>query len=269
MNRYQHVFPSKPVKQTKARRPLTRHTDFNSNIPVNTTVSESSDTACMTCSSELSLSLNNIEDESVMEISPEQKCLVVSSNTANKCTSTCKEFYSNEVGVQVGLAFSITSDVAVQCDLPRMIYEDIKDSDEKVRLIYTGFPTFQVFWMFFLTLLKHGVEKLNYWEGERRSMGDKQYHQEGHQKPGKRRLLRPIDEFLLTCMRLRHGLNQEHLADIFRISKTTVSRILNTCVDSIYDHSKGLIAWPTREQILANLPRHFNNHSDTRIQCSC
>lgn len=52
-----------------------------------------------------------------------------------------------------------------------MIYEDIKDSDEKVRLIYTGFPTFQVFWMFFLTLLKHGVEKLNYWEGERRQWG--------------------------------------------------------------------------------------------------
>lgn len=108
------VFSSKPVKQTKERRPLTRHADFNSNIPVNNTVSESSDTACMTCPSEhaeLSLSLNNIEDESVMEISPEQKCLAVSSNTANKCTSTCTEFYSNEVGVQVGLSFSITSDV--------------------------------------------------------------------------------------------------------------------------------------------------------------
>lgn len=83
------VFPSKPVKQTKERRPLTRHTDFNRIIPVNTTVSESSDTACMTCPSELYLSLNNIEDESVMEISQEQKCLAVSSNTATKCTSTC------------------------------------------------------------------------------------------------------------------------------------------------------------------------------------
>lgn len=222
----------------------------------------------MTCPSELSLSLNNIKDESVMEISQEQKCLAVSSNTATKCTSTCTEFYSNEFGVQVGLSFSITRDVAVQCDLPRMIYEDIKDSDEKVRF-YTGFPTFQVFWMFFLTLLKHGAEKLNYWEGERRSMGDKQYHQEGHQKPGKRRFLRPIDEFLLTCMRLRLGLNQEHLADIFRISKATVSRVLNTWVNFIYDHSKGLIAWPTREQILANLPRHFNNHLDTRIVVDC
>lgn len=52
-----------------------------------------------------------------MEISPEQKCLAVSSITANKCTSTCTEFYSKVV--QVGLSFSITSGVAVQCDLPR------------------------------------------------------------------------------------------------------------------------------------------------------
>lgn len=66
-------------------------------------------------------------------------------------------------------------------------------------------------------------------------------------------------------MSLRLGLNQEHLVNIFRISKTTVFRILNTWVNFIYDYSKCLIAWHTREQILANLPRHFNNHSDTRI----
>lgn len=101
------------------------------------------------------------------------------------------------------------------------------------------------------------------------SMGDNQYHQEGHQKSGRKRFLRPIDEFLLTCMRLRLGLNQEHLADIFRISKTSVSRIFNTWVNFIYDHSKGLIAWHTREQIPANLPRYFNDHSDTRIVVDC
>lgn len=70
-------------------------------------------------------------------------------------------------------------------------------------------------------------------------------------------------------MSLRLGLNQEHLVNIFRISKTTVFRILNTWVIFIYDYSKCLIAWHTREQILANLPRHFNNHSDTRIVVDC
>jgi hypothetical protein len=46
-------------------------------------------------------------------------------------------------------------------------------------------------------------------------------------KPGRKRSLRPEDEFLLVCMRLRLGLLQEHLGDIFCVSKTTVSRIVN------------------------------------------
>ncbi|VDI38428.1 Hypothetical predicted protein [Mytilus galloprovincialis] len=131
-----------------------------------------------------------------------------------------------DVETQVGHTKEV-KDIGIQCDLPRMIFEDIKDDDSKVKF-YTGFPTFKVFWLFFLTLTKHGAEKLNYWEGEKRSMGDKLYHQESYDKPGKKRFLRPIDEFLLTCMKLRLGLNQEHLADIFRISKTTVSRTFNT-----------------------------------------
>ena len=126
-----------------------------------------------------------------------------------------------------------------------------------------------MFWLFFLTLVKHGAEKLNYREGEKRSMGDKLYHQECYDKPGKKGFLRPIDEFLLTCMKLRLGLNQEHLADIFRISTTSVSRTFNTWVNFLYDHSKGFIAWPTREQILTNLPKHFNNHMNTRIVVDC
>ncbi|CAG2220267.1 unnamed protein product [Mytilus edulis] len=50
--------------------------------------------------------------------------------------------------------------------------EGIKDDDSKVKF-YTGFPTIKVFWLFFLTLTKHGAKELNYWEGVKRSMGDK------------------------------------------------------------------------------------------------
>ncbi|CAG2217299.1 unnamed protein product [Mytilus edulis] len=54
--------------------------------------------------------------------------------------------------------------------------EGIKDDDSKVKF-YTGFPTIKVFWLFFLTLTKHGAKELNYWEGVKRSMGDKLYNQ--------------------------------------------------------------------------------------------
>jgi len=78
-------------------------------------------------------------------------------------------------------------------------------------------------------------------------MGEKVYQQQGYLKPVKQRFPRPIDEFLICCMRLRLNLNQEHLADIFRVSKTA-SRIMNTWINFMYDHSKALIKWPTRNQ---------------------
>ncbi|VDI10468.1 Hypothetical predicted protein [Mytilus galloprovincialis] len=77
-------------------------------------------------------------------------------------------------------------------------------------------------------LLKHGADKLNYWEGESQSMGEKSYQQEGNLKPGRKPFLRPIDEFFMVMMRLRLGLLQEHLADIFRVFESTVSRIMNS-----------------------------------------
>ncbi|VDI08816.1 Hypothetical predicted protein [Mytilus galloprovincialis] len=67
-------------------------------------------------------------------------------------------------------------------------------------------------------LLKHGAHKLNYWEGESRSIGEKSYQQEGNLKPGRKRFLRPIDEFFMVMMRLQLGLLQEYLADIFIVS---------------------------------------------------
>lgn len=45
----------------------------------------------------------------------------------------------------------------------------------------------------------------------------------------------------------------------------SVSRILNTWINFMYDHMKGFIPWPTREQILANLPTSFVEMPDVRI----
>ena len=77
--------------------------------------------------------------------------------------------------------------------------------------------------------MKHEADKLHYWEGNKRSgSAEKLYHQEDIMKPGSTRTLRPCFEFLLVCMRLRLGLLKEHLADIFHVSKTTISRVVNS-----------------------------------------
>jgi hypothetical protein len=67
------------------------------------------------------------------------------------------------------------------------------------------------------------------------------------------------DEYYMLCLRLRHDIRQEMLADMFCVSVKTVSRVLNTWINFTYDHFLGLIPWPTREQILANLPKHFSH----------
>lgn len=117
--------------------------------------------------------------------------------------------------------------------------EDIENNDEKTRF-YTGYSNYLTFMLFFQTFLKHGADKLNYWEGQKRSLFEKT-HKIQRNKPGRKRKLRTIDEFFMVCVRLRLGLLQEHLADIFGVSVMTVSRIMNTWINFMFDHMKGLI----------------------------
>ncbi|XP_063418869.1 uncharacterized protein LOC134701663 [Mytilus trossulus] len=244
------IFPSKPKKQETPRRPLIRKLSNNDELN------------------------DDEENENPVGLEPYSKFRSVSTQTddvvLNHAETNTENMSTETVEVQTESSFSSVSveHVEVQADLPRISIENIQNDDAKVRF-YTGFVGFQVFWMFFNTLVKHGADNLNYWEGEARSMGQKTYHEPGVCKPGKKRFLRPIDEFLMTCMRLRLALRHEHLADIFRVSESTVSRIMNTWINFLYDHCLTLIAWPTREQIMRNLPKLFTGHPDTRIVVDC
>ena len=67
----------------------------------------------------------------------------------------------------------------------------------------------------------------------------------------------------MVCVRLRLGLLQEHLSEIFRVLESTVSQMMNTWIHFIYDHCRSLITWPTQEQIVCNIPRLFGTHAST------
>jgi hypothetical protein len=196
--------------------------------------------------------------------------------------STCDDHAGSTLCSTCGHNQVEVRDVAIQCvmsyaavstqtsfsssALPDITMGDLAQSDDKVRF-YTGFVNFQMCLAMFRTLLSHGADRLNYWRGEQ-SVGERSYHEKG-QKPGPKRALRLEEEFLLTCMRLRLGLLQEHLADIFKVSESTVSRILNTWVNFIYDASQKIVPWPTKEQILYNLPRAFMDFEKTQIVLDC
>lgn len=131
-----------------------------------------------------------------------------------------------------------------------------------------GFLTMEHSFCFFQVFLKHGASKLAYWEGEKRTTKDpvdRKYTSEDKDKPGKKRTLRTLDEFFMVCLRLRLGLTQSFLADLFCVSVMTVSRTMNTWINFMYDHMKSLIPWPSKEQILSNLPSCFAEMSQVRI----
>ena len=120
----------------------------------------------------------------------------------------------------------------------------------------------------FKLFLKHGADKLNYWDGAH-STRVRDFQLGDSQKPGPKRQLRPIDEFLMMCMKLRLNLLQESLADLFRVSVSTVSRILNTWINFCYDHSLHLVTWPSKERIMQCLPSHFKDFPDCTIVLDC
>ena len=133
--------------------------------------------------------------------------------------------------VQVGEPAPVMRDDSVQVSLPFISPKDLRQNDDKIKF-YTGFVSFAMFWHYLF------YDLYQTWEGEERcgNAPVSAYHQTDGQKPGRKRFLRPADEFPLVCMRLRLGLLQRHLADLFCISTTTVSRIVNTWMNYLLDH---------------------------------
>lgn len=135
-------------------------------------------------------------------------------------TDTGSQFCSSaeDKNVQTELA---TCDVGVQVDLPLLTAENLEGNDEKTKF-YTGIINFGTFMLLFNSIAKVAV-KLNYWQGKD-SLKEKSYlADEGKQKPGPKRKMRLIDEFLLVMMRLRLGLLRLGLSRSFlRLNKYSV-----------------------------------------------
>ena len=77
-------------------------------------------------------------------------------------------------------------------------------------------------------------------------------------------------KFILVLVRLRLGLLVGHLADIYSLSKGSVSKILTAWINMLYHMFKDiLIAWPTMQQVRRHLPKSFAEFPRTRVIIEC
>ena len=88
---------------------------------------------------------------------------------------------------------------------------------------YTGFPNYKTMVALY-EFLDPGAsgENIKFWSSGRE---DIQTDTNKQVKKGRPRSLKPEDEFFLTLCRLRQGFAELHLAQLFNVSQSTVSRI--------------------------------------------
>ena len=136
-------------------------------------------------------------------------------------------------------------------------YKEVKRNSARLSF-YTGFPDTAAFDAFF-NFIKPMAVRMDY-----KGTGKVK---EGH-KTGPSRKLSLIDEFLMTCIRLKVGLLEVDLAERFQVSVTTVSRTVVTWVCLLHsvltqDISFGM----ERHEVDALMPPAFINlgYSDVRI----
>ena len=89
-------------------------------------------------------------------------------------------------------------------------------------------------------------------------------------KPGRKRQLPLFAEFVMVLVRLRLGLLQRLIADIFCISQPSVSKNFTTWITMLYHVFKQvLIRWPSKQLVKKHLPKCFSKYPRTRVIIDC
>ena len=106
-------------------------------------------------------------------------------------------------------------------------------TNSSLLIFYTVFPNFQTMMALFEILDPcSNRENINYWLPGKETFKSNS-DSEKLRKQGRPRFLQPLDEFFLTICRLRQGFAEQHLANLFHISQSTVSQIFITWIKFI------------------------------------
>ena len=143
---------------------------------------------------------------------------------------------------------------------------------------YTGFATAELFEALYDFCDSGEVgENIRYWSSSSTEQSDQSpacfsddEPMEPPPKTGRPRALHPKEELFITLCRLRQGFAEEHLAHLYGVSQSTISRIIITWVNLLYLKLKDVPMWPSRETVDKHMPEQFKEkYPSTRVIIDC
>ncbi|XP_068696963.1 uncharacterized protein [Montipora foliosa] len=142
--------------------------------------------------------------------------------------------------------------------------ENFRNQDKLIRF-YTGIVNWNVFLQLF-NFIEDRCKDLKYWRSDIKV-------DENHQqllRQGRPRSLSMLDEYFLTLVRLRHAFPEEHLAYLFKVSRSTVSRVFHSWINLLYFELGSLPIWQSKDLIWETMPVSFKEkYSATRCILDC
>ena len=89
-------------------------------------------------------------------------------------------------------------------------------------------------------------------------------------KKGRRRKLKPLDQFLIVLCHLRRGFSEKHLAHLYGVAQSTVSLIFVPWINYMYLKFGQICIWPSKEVVQATMPADFKEKfPTTRVIVDC
>ena len=76
---------------------------------------------------------------------------------------------------------------------------------------------------------------------------------------GRRTALSLTERFFMTLIRLRRGIDEAMLADLYFVSQSTVSRVLHQMINYLYLRLGSIPIWPTVDSVKKHMPQAFTD----------
>ncbi|CAG2187140.1 unnamed protein product [Mytilus edulis] len=210
------------------------------------------------------------------EVSIEEKCIILIENS-NTLEQKCQRYETdnNQLRKQVKL---LQVELHATKEENKVLNEKFNNTDEllKDKLVekltksnsnvkcFLGLPSISMLFGIFKLLEGH-ASKMKYWMGPDSSDG-KRWQVNNKKKPGASRKLTFFEEFVITLLRLRLGLNTYVLSLLFGVSQSTISRVFTTWISLMAQCLGPLIKWPSKEKIKKHMPLSFRRkYPNTRV----